>query len=428
VREPQSASQCNWAIDEDAVSVRSSRLGIFKDRNFALYSLGNTVSWMGMWAQRIGVGWLSWDLSHSASWVGLVSLGQFLPLIFFAPLFGGLLDRRDAKRYAIVTNSVLTALAAVLYVVTAMHALTIERLCGLSVLLGVANSAYQPVRLALVNEVAPSGRLAEAIATSSMLFNLTRTLGPALAGLAIASFGIAATFAINAFSYAAIIGALAAMKLRAVPRKPSKGFVQEFVAGVRYVAGHDFIRELMLLSLVTSVLGRGVVELLPAFAGGLYQRGSSGLAALTTASGVGAILGGALLSQAGRAGWLTVLARRGSVWLGVVVVLLGAVPSYWLSIAAVAVLGLGLVVSSVGLQVLLQKSIDESYRGRVLGLWGMCNIAGPGIGGALLGAFAQVFGLRAATMASGLACVALAAWAAQRSGGLAEGVMPASLD
>jgi hypothetical protein len=283
--------------------------------------------------------------------------------------------------------------------------------------------------LALVNEVAPSGRLAEAIAASSMMFNLTRTVGPALAGLAIASFGVAATFAINAISYAAIIGALALMKLRAVPRKPSAGFVKDFVAGVRYVAGHDLIRDLMLLSLVTSVLGRGAIELLPAFAGGLYQRGSAGLAVLTTASGVGAIIGGALLSQAGRAGGLTVLARRGSVWLGAVVVLLGAIPSYWLSIATVAVLGLAIVVSSVGPQVLLQKSIEESFRGRVLGLWGMCNIAGPGIGGAMLGAFAQVFGLRGATMASGLACLALAAWIVQRSRGLsAAATAGASLD
>jgi sugar phosphate permease len=174
------------------------------------------------------------------------------------------------------------------------------------------------------------------------------------------------------------------------------------------------------------VLGRGAIELLPAFAGGLYQRGSSGLAVLTTASGVGAILGGALLSQAGRAGWLTLLARRGSVWLGAVVVLLGAVPSYWLSIATVAVLGLVIVVSSVGPQVLLQKSIEESFRGRVLGLWGMCNIAGPGIGGAMLGAFAQVFGLRGATMASGLACLALAAWIVQRSRGLSAAAVAGS--
>ncbi len=400
------------------MSVWHTRLGIFSDRNFALYSLGNTISWLGMWAQRVGVGWLSWELSHSPTWVGLVSLAQFLPLIFFAPLFGGLLDRRNAKRYAIVTNSALTALAGLLYVVTALNALTIERLCALSVLLGIANSAYQPVRLALVNEVAPAGRLAEAIATNSILFNLTRTVGPALAGVAIASFGVAVTFAMNAVSYAAIIGALAVMELPALSRKPSEGFVKDFFAGIRYVAGHAFIRELMLLSAVTSVLGRGVIELLPAFAGGLYHRGSSGLAALTTASGIGAIVGGALLSKAGRAGWLKLLARRGAISLGAVVMVMGAVQSYWLSIAITAVLGLTIVVCSVGLQVLLQNSIAESFRGRVLGLWGMCSIAGPGIGGALQGAAAQMFGLRMATMACGLACAVLSAWIVHRSRGL----------
>ncbi len=400
------------------MSVLGSRLGIFSDRNFALFSLGNMISWLGAWSQRIGVGWLSWDLSHSASWVGLVSLAQYLPLIFFAPLFGGLLDRCDTKRYAIVTNSALTALATLLYVVTALNALTIERLCALSVLLGIASSAYQPVRLTLANEMAPPGRLAEAIAANSIIYNVTRTVGPALAGIAIATLGVAATFAMNAISYAAIIGALAVIDMRQVPRKPTGGFVKDFVAGVRYVTGHSFIGELMLLSFVTSTLGRGVVELMPAFAGGLYDRGSSGLAALTTAGGIGAIIGGALLSKAGSDGWLPMLARRGALWVGVIVVLLGVVQNYWFAVGVVAVLGLAVVVCSVGLQVLLQKSIDESFRGRVLGLWGMCNVAGPGIGSAMIGSVAHVLGLPGATIASGLACGVLSAWIVHRSRGL----------
>jgi MFS family permease len=373
-----------------------------------------------MWAQRVGIGWLSWDLSHSASWVGLVSLAQFLPLVVFSPLFGGLLDRSNAKRYAIVTNSALTALATILYVVTIMHALTIERLCALSILLGIGNSAYQPVRLSLINEVAPVGRVAEAIATSSILFNVTRTVGPALAGISIAQFGVAATFAINAVSYAAIIAALAVIQLPAVLKGPSEGFVRDFLAGIRYVAGHEFIRDVMLLSLVTSMLGRGVIELLPAFAGGLYHRGSSGLAVLTTASGLGAIFGGALLRNAGRGGGLHALARRGAIALGIVVVALGAVPSFWMAVVTIAVVGIAIVVCSVGLQVLLQHTIDESFRGRVLGLWGMCAVAGPGIGGAVLGTVAQTFGLRPATIASGIACAALSAWIVQRSTGLSK--------
>ena len=388
----------------------SSPLSIFGYRNYALYALGNTISSLGMWAQRVGVGWLSWELSHSATWVGLVSLGQFLPLIFLAPLFGGLLDRSDPKRYAVVTNSLLTVIAGILWVVMVLHAMTIERLCVLSVLLGIANSAYHPVRLSLVNEVAPPGRLAEAIATNSILYNLTRSVGPALAGVTIAWFGVAGTFAANAISYAAIIGALAIIDIRVVERPPSRGFVRDIVDGMHYVGGHGLIRELMLLSLVTSTLTRGPLELLPAFAGGLYQRGSTGLAVLTTLSGVGAILGGVLLSRAGNADWLGVMARRSAMTLGMVVVALGLAPGFWSGAAAVFVLGVCGVISGVGLQVLLQKSISETFRGRVLGLWGMCNVAGPGVGGAIIGGATQVLGLRGATVAGGLISSALALW------------------
>ena len=127
----------------------SSRFSIFSDRDYALYALGNSLSSLGMWAQRVGVGWMSWDLSHSAYWVGLVSLGQFLPLVLFAPLFGGLLDRCDPRRYAIIANVALGMVAGALFVVAAQNALSIERLCAFSVLLGVANSSYHPVRLTL---------------------------------------------------------------------------------------------------------------------------------------------------------------------------------------------------------------------------------------------------------------------------------------
>ena len=103
------------------------------------------------------------------------------------------------------------------------------------------------------------------------------------------------------------------------------------------------------------------------------------------------------------------------MWVGAVVIALGAVPNYWFAIVAVFALGIVGVVCGVGLQVLLQKSIDESFRGRVLGLWGTCSVAGPGIGSAMIGGLAHVFGLRTATIASGVACALLAAWIVHRS-------------
>jgi sugar phosphate permease len=198
--------------------------------------------------------------------------------------------------------------------------------------------------------------------------------------------------------------------MRVIERPASLGFFKDIVDGLRYVAGHSFIREFMLLSLVTSSLTRGPMELLPAFAGGLYQRGSTGLAVLTTTSSVGAILGGVLLSRAGKVAWLEVMARRSAMGLGILVVGLGLAPGFWTGTVAVFVLGVFGVISGVGLQVLLQKTISATYRGRVLGLWGMCSVAGPGVGGAIIGTATQVLGLRGATVVAGLISSALAVW------------------
>jgi hypothetical protein len=228
--------------------------------------------------------------------------------------------------------------------------------------------------------------------------------------VSIAALGIAATFAINAISYFAVVASLTVITMRRVPRRPSAGFVGDFTAGLRYAGGHRFIRDLLLLSFVTSSLGRGVVELLPAFAGGVYDRGSSGLAALTTATGMGAILGGMFLSRVGSGDGLSTFAHRSAMTVGVAVAVFGLMPNYVSGLIAIFALGIVTVMCGVGLQVVLQKSIDAAFRGRILGLWGMCNVAGPGIGGAVLGSLAQGIGVRAATVVSGVLCSVLAVW------------------
>ena len=115
--------------------------------------------------------------------MGAISLAQLLPVVLFGPLFGTLLDRHDHRRYALGVNMVLALLAAVLYLLTASHAMRIELLLLMAVLGGIANSAYQAVRLAMVNDVVQPVHLASAIAINSVLFNLSRIIGPAIAGI-----------------------------------------------------------------------------------------------------------------------------------------------------------------------------------------------------------------------------------------------------
>jgi MFS family permease len=373
-----------------------------------VYSLGNAVSFMGTWAQRIGIGWLSWELTHSASWVGAISLAQYLPLIVLGPFFGVLLDRHDRRAYALVVNACAAVLAAALYALTALHWMSIQILLAFAIVLGVANSAYQAARLAMVNELVTPDLLPQAIAISSVVFNLSRALGPAVAGIIIAHEGIAAAFAANSLSFLPFLAALATIDLRERgTREPRKSVWLESREGFHYAATHPQLRQLLLLSAISAILGRGAVELLPAFAAAVFHRGSTGFADLNAAMGVGAIFGAVGLSRAATTRWLAILARHATIGLGVVLVAFGFSRNYTAGLLVMTLFGLTVVLCSVGLQTLLQACIQDRYRGRVLGLWSAVNVAGPGVGAALLGSLAQLFGLRVVTVLSGMLCVTL---------------------
>jgi MFS family permease len=386
--------------------------GVLRDRNFLIYSLGNTISWLGTWAQRVGIGWLSWDLTHRTSWVGAIALAQVLPLVFFGPLFGALLDRHNHRLYGMSVNTALGVLALILYALTVAHMMRIALLLCLAVLLGIANSGYQAARLTMISDVVAPELLPRAIAINAVLFNATRAIGPAIAAVLIARFGLAAAFAANAASFVGIIVALGVVRLKPRQYTPSpRGLLAESRAGLSYVLEHEVIRRVVLLSATTSLLARGVIELLPAFADSVFHRGSVGLAHLTTAVGVGAIGGALVLSHIGEAGArLRALTRCAALSVGLIVVAFSLCRSFTIGLVAVGALGFAIVLCGIGLQVLLQSAVRDDYRGRVLGLWTAVNVAAPGVGSAIMGSLAQLASLETVTLTAGVLSIALVGW------------------
>lgn len=385
--------------------------GALSNRSFQAYLAGNAVSGLGTWAQRIGIGWLSWDLTHQTSWVGAIAMAQLLPLVVFGPVFGTLLDRHDHRRFALSVNLALALLSTVLYALSAAHTMRIGLLAVMAVLLGVANSAYHAVRLTMVNDIVTPEQRQSAIALNSVMFNVTRAVGPALAGVIIARYGVAASFATNALSFIAILCALLLVRLR--PREAQHtrgGLFVEGLAGLRYIAQHGEMRQLLLLSTVTATLGRGIIELLPAFADAVFRRGSLGLAQLTTAAGIGAVSGALLLAWARGGERLVRLTRVTALSQGGVIFAFGLCTRYWAGLAITSALGFTVVLCSVGLQVRLQSCLHDNYRGRVLGVWAALNLAGPGVGAALAGWVAQHLGLQRVTLAAGGICTVLVTW------------------
>lgn len=381
-------------------------LELLRHRDFAWYITGNALSWTALWMQRVAIGWLSWELTHSPLWVGLISLAQFAPVIVLGPMFGVLADKLERRRHAIVVTSVQMVLAMVLCLVSALGWMRIELLFVLCLAIGIASSAYQPVRLAMVNDVVPRPLLSQAIAFNSVVFNTTRFLGPALGGLAIASFGVASTFGINSVAYIALIWAVATVHLRPRSAPPSEAsLITDLRAGLRYVRTHPTIRSLMLIGLIISFFVRGMLELLPVFADSVFAQGAQGLALLTSCMGLGAVMAG--LSRFGDIAKLPALARRSSIVSGALLAAFGITKIWALGLVLVFTLGIGTSLCMVGMQVAIQSAVDDQYRGRVMSLWGMIAAGSPALGGALLGGIAQVAGIAGVTVACGVLCAAL---------------------
>lgn len=374
-------------------------------RSFLIYLAGSTVSLHGLWIYRVALGWLAWQLSGSELWVGIVAFTQFAPAVVFGPLFGVLADRFDRRRASLLINSMSTMNMLLLSVLTSLGNVDIVVLSIISLMQGTLDGAHTPVRMTIVPNLVSRDQLQSAIASTSISFNLSRFVGPAIAGIIIASFGVGAAFAVNAVSYLALVAAVLIVQLkpRADKSVPPSDVWSELLDGIRYVSRHGSIGALLITVAVASIFGRGALEMMPVFADAVYQGGSAALAILTSAMGAGAIVTGLLLARGMT--WLSVRVIRTGVFVaGILVALLGVNNVFWVAVPIVAALGVILSFCGVGSQILIQGMVDDEVRGRVTSLWGMIAFGGTAIGSLIVGSAAAIIGLQVTVIATGLLC------------------------
>ena len=278
---------------------------------------------------------------------------------------------------------------------------------------GVLDGAHMPVRMSVVPNLVEKIQLQSAIAITSISFNVSRFVGPAIAGVIIANLGVATAFAINGVSYFSLIAAMLIVRLNpTAERKPRQSHVwQELKDGVRYVRQHRPIRAVLVIIALASVFGRGALEMMPAFADAVYQGGSAALAILTSAIGAGAIVTGLALSRG--TGWLTIgVVRMAAAVGGMLITVLGFLQSFYAAVVVVASLGVILSLCGVGSQILIQTLVDDEVRGRVSSIWGMVAFGGTALGGLAVGFAATIWGLQNAVIVSGMLCLVAAALSA----------------
>lgn len=381
----------------------------FASKNYRKFLYGNIFSVLGVWIQRLALGWHAWQLSESSLVVGLVAAAQFLPLVVLTPFFGVIVDQVSTRGAAIVMHVILALIAAVLGVLTLTGHMSVEWLLALALLHGFANSAYSPARLSLIPKLVRKEQFPSAVAVSSMVFNLSRFIGPGIAGVVVAFYGLGSAYLINAVTYLPVIYVLCIIRIDEQERDAGskKSYLAQLVEGLRYTRDHAPIRQVILLAGVSNFFGRGLLEIMPAFAALIFAGGSGVLAALMASVGVGAIFASLLFSTRRFQSGLHVQVVIGAIGVGASIALFGLVRSLPAGMAVVAFLGFFASLVSISSQTEVQMLVENRLRGRVMSLWTLVIMGGPAIGSVAAGALAAGIGSTYTFFAFAFCCLVL---------------------
>ncbi len=396
------------AIPGPAPSRLRLALRALKHRNFRLFFAGQLVSLVGTWMQTVSQAWLVYRLTNSAVLLGFVGFASQIPVFLLAPVGGTIADRAHRRRVVVATQAASMVLALALAVLTLTGAVKVWHIFVLAALLGVVNAVDIPARQAFVVEMVGRDDLMNAIALNSSMFNGARIVGPAVAGILVASIGEGWCFLANGLSYIAVIAGLLAMR---VPASAASGKVsstlEHMAEGFRFVARTAPVKALLLLLGVISFVGMPYAVLMPVFAERILHRGASGLGILMGASGVGAL-----------AGSLALAARRGILGLGtwvafaaggfgVSLALFAASKTFWLSVALLVPVGFTMMLEMASSNTLIQAMVPDSLRGRVMALYSMMFMGMAPLGSLAAGWLAERIGApEAVALGGGLSVVA----------------------
>lgn len=363
------------------------------------------VSLIGTWIQQIAQSWLVFELTGSSLLLGLNGFLSTIP-IFMLSLAGGVLaDRLPKRKILLYTQTAFMLLAFILAALTFMKLIRPVHIMIISFLNGIVMAFDAPSRQAMVVELAGRENLPNAIALNSVAFNSSRIIGPAVAGVLIALVGMAGCFLINGISFLAVITALAFIRISYRPGKRSKNPLEDLKEGLLFVKSHRSICSLIIMVGLISLFGTSYVILMPVFADNVLKTDIGGMGGLMSAAGFGALCGALLLARLGDFAGKGKFLYFSCVIFSAGLTVLALARVYWASMAVLALIGASAVTAVSLINTLLQTTVADNFRGRVMGVF-MITFAGlTPFGNLISGALAQRVGVAAALMISGSACL-----------------------
>jgi len=387
--------------------------------NYRRYYSGQAVSLIGTWMQMTAQAWLVLTLTHSSTALGLVIALQTLPVLLLTPYGGVIADRSDKRRIMIALQSAMGVQALILGLLVVTGNVRFWEIGVLALLLGLNNAFENPSRQSFMLEMVGPEHLRNAVSLNSVLVNCARTVGPAVAGILIATVGDGVCFLINAASFVAVVASLLTMDRRALRPSPpaprERGQLREGFAYIRRTPGLAI--PLLMMAAVGCLTYEFQVSL-PVMASRGLHVGATGFGFMTAAMGIGAVIGGLWLAARGRTGLVPLIIAASA--FGCAMALAALAPGLGLELIALALVGAASITFMSTGNSTLQLGTEPSMRGRVMSLWFVAFQGSTPIGGPIVGWLMGVLGARAGLGLGSITCLivaaaGLAAWRHQRA-------------
>jgi len=365
------------------------------------------VSLIGTWIQTVAQSWLVFELTNSAFLLGVVGFLGSIP-VFLLSLFGGVAaDRMNKRNILIFTQSAFMALAFILAVLTQMKLISPAQIMVIAVLNGIVMAFDAPSRQAVVVELVGKEHLFNAIALNSLAFNSSRVIGPALAGIFVASIGMSGCFYLNAISFLAVLIALFLIRINNVPNaSKNNSALNDIKEGLKFLRNNRLILILITMVGFLSLFGISYVILMPIFARDILKVGVKGLGMLMSSAGCGAVIAALLLARLGDFACKGKFLILSCMVFSVTLVLFSLSRVYLFSLITLVFIGGSSVAAIALINTLLQTNVAHEFRGRVMSAF-MFTFAGiMPFGNLIAGSLSQALGVSLTVMISGIICTA----------------------
>ena len=385
-----------------------SPLRALRHRNFTFFVAGQSCALVGYWIQQIAVAWLVYKLTGSATLLGVLSFAANVPVLLLAPIAGIWADRFNLHRMMLATQ-VLEMLQAIILAVLAYGGwIEVWHVVALTVMLGLCVAVELPVRHAYLLElVGDKADLPNAVATTSLVANGGRLIGPSIAGILIATFSEATCFLINAISYIAVLVSFAFIRVTPQPRPATHPpALRGIIEGAQYAWRTLPIRLLLTLLALVALTAAPYSTLMPAVVHEAFDGDSRTLGFLVGAAGCGAVIGTLLLAARGNVRGLLRFIVAAAVVCGLALIALSQSRLLPLSLGLMALIGGSILVTSVSINMILQTIVDDDKRGRVMSLYTAAFLGVVPLGGLIFGALADHIGATNMLLVGGIVCLA----------------------